>query len=354
MSHSQMQIDNIKQLAASCGLIVELRADKPELWSTTLMHCPYIPVMYTNASIEFQWEYQRGQGGDWQDISLLIYLDKSPVAVWPLSLADKNGKVTLTSHGLPVLPPLFIAGCSISTYKRIIKSCLDLSDTIAQMKGLASWECAQPFHDVRGLSYWHGESMARGALCTVHHELFLDLSLSMPEIKSYFRKSYKPLITSGQRLWQVNVLNTADESVWHEFQDLHYKVSERKTRSDKTWALHLDDIATQQAFLVYLRDSDGKMIGGGFFNYTRDEGLYAVAAYDRSHFDKPVGHVVQYRAIEELKNRGVRWYKLGPRTYRSDTPAPSDKEMSISEFKQGFSSHLFPRFLLSYPIRVVG
>jgi FemAB family protein len=346
-----MQIENIKQLAVSCGLSIELRTDQQDLWYTTLMRCNYIPVMYTHASIEFQWAYQRGHGGDWQDISCLIYLDRHPVAVWPLSISHKDGRVTLSSHGLPVFPPLFVVNCSVSTHKRIIKNCLDFADKIVHSTGLSSWECAQSFYDQKGLSLWHDESMSRGATCILHHEIFLDLNLSMPEIKSHLRKSYKPLITAGMRLWNVNILNTADETVWNEFRELHYRVSERRTRSDETWALHLNDIRTQQAFLVYLRDKDGKMLGGGFFNYTRDEGLYAVAAYDRLHFDKPLGHVVQYKAIEELKKRGVRWYKIGVRSYRSDNPAPSEKEMSISAFKQGFSSHLFPRFVLCYPIR---
>jgi len=71
--------------------------------------------------------------------------------------------------------------------------------------------------------------------------------------------------------------------------------------------MHLEDIGNQNAFSVYLRDTEGAMIGGGFFNFTRDEGVYSVGAYDRSLFDKPLGHVVQFRAIEELKSRGIRW-----------------------------------------------
>jgi len=82
----------------------------------------------------------------------------------------------------------------------------------------------------------------------------------------------------------------------------------------------------------------------------RDEGVYAVAAYDRSLFDKPLGHVVQYRAIEELKKRKVSWYKIGVRPYGSDNPRPTDKEIKIGEFKQGFSSHCFPHYRLIHRV----
>ena len=62
-----------------------------------------------------------------------------------------------------------------------------------------------------------------------------------------------------------------------------------------------------------------------------------------------------YNAIlEELKKRNVRWYKLGPRPFGSHTPAPNEKEISIGEFKHGFASHLFPRYVLYHPVLQTG
>jgi FemAB family protein len=310
--------------------------------------------MYTNSSIEFQLAYQQGHGGDWQDLSMVIYWDSKPTAVWPLSLSEKDGKTALSSHGLPVHPPLFAANCSPSSRKRIVKSCLELADAIAVKAGVSGWESTESFADSIGLSDWHSVSMARGAACAITHDLFIDLRQSMEEIKSGFRKSYKSLITSGLRHWTVGVLDTADEAVWDRFHDLHVRVAGRKTRSDDTWAIHHRDIVERRGFLVYLSNGKGEMDGAGFFNCTRDEGLYAVAAYRRDLFDKPLGHIVQYRAIEELKRREVRWYKLGVRPYNSETPMPSAKEVAIGEFKQGFASHMFPRYRVTHAARGVG
>ena len=341
-----MLTENIEELATSYGLSVRLRTHELNAWTDTLGSCHYVPVMYTNASIEFQLACQRSNDGEGKDLSLLIYWDKKPTAVWPINLADKKVDVTPNSCILTMLPPIFSSNCPASSSKQITKKCLDLAKAIASSIGVDSWESAESFDDTNGLSNWHAESMARGSVCSVRHDLFLDLRLDMVEIKRNFRKSYKALITSGQRLWEICVLDSGDESVWNEFYQLHVDASGRKTRSDETWALHLQDIATQQAFLVYQRNSAGEMVGGGFFNYTRNEGLYAVGAYDRSLFDKPLGHVVQYRAIEEFKKRGVRWYKLGLRPHRSETPAPTDKQVSIGDFKRGFASHLFPIYIL--------
>ena len=343
-------IDDIKHLAATCGLSVKLRTEERDTWTEVLLNCAYVPVLYTNSSIEYLWAYQRGHGGDWQDLSLIIFWDNKPAALWPISVALKDGQIILGSHGLPILPPLLIADCQPASCKRITKSCMALADVIAKTIGSELWESAESFEDSIGLSDWHAEAMARGATCAIQHELFLDLRPGMIEIKRHFRKSYKSLITAGMRAWSVGVLDTADEAIWGEFRELHIDVSGRKTRSDETWALQLQDIEKQQAFLVYLRNTSGEMVGGGLFNFTRDEGAYAVGAYDRSLFDKPLGHVVQYRAIEELKSRGIRWYKIGVRYYRSGMPIPTDKEISIGEFKQGFASHLFPQYRLTHKV----
>lgn len=342
--------EEIVDLSESYGLLAILRSDKTSVWAETHLKSTFAPFAYTNASIDFQWEYQKGHGGEWNDLSLIIYWESKPVAIWPLSVAIKDGIGIFNSHGQPVLPPLFTTDCSNSLRKRITKNCLDLADSIAKSIGVDTWESAESFNESIGLSNWHSEAMSRDATCSFHHEVFLDLSKDISQIKNNFRKSYKSLITAGMRIWSVEILKSGDESIWNEFRELHFKVSGRVTRSDKTWELHLQDIQTQQAFLVYLRNSEGEMVGGGFFNFTRDEGLYAVAAYDRTLFDKPLGHVVQYIAIQEFKEKGIRWYKIGLRPYRLDIPTPTEKEISIGHFKQGFGTHIFPKLILKHPV----
>jgi len=339
---------NIKKLGASHGIVVGLRSENLEVWEKLSGRIPYLPVAYSNSSIDFQWAYQRGHGGDWQDLSIVVYWDHQPIGIWPLSFSTKEGRGLLSSHGLAVHPPLLVADCAATVRKRVTKSCLKIADAIAMDTGISSWESGESFTDSYGLSNWHKASMASGASCKITHDLFIDLALSLEEIKGGFRKSYKSLVTSGTQHWMVSVLDTANESAWNQFRELHLSVSGRKTRSDETWSIHQRDITEQRGFLVYLLNNSGGMDGGGFFNFTQDEGVYGVGAYKRELFDKPLGHVVQYRAIEELKNRGVRWYKVGQRPYASETPQPSDKEISIGDFKEGFASHMFPRFGLTH------
>jgi FemAB family protein len=173
----------------------------------------------------------------------------------------------------------------------------------------------------------------------------------MPEIKAQFRKSYRPLVSSGLRTWRVFEMTGADEPRWQQFRDLHAHVAGRVTRSAQSWEHQYQSICTGDGFLIYLLDGADRMVGGGYFQTSRDEGVYAVAAYDRALFDKPLGHVVQHRAIEVLKERGARWYKIGARPYPGETPVATSKELSIADFKQGFATHFFPRYVLDHEFR---
>lgn len=330
------------------GFSMCFRSEITDTWNAVLNKTAYIPFSYTDTSIEFQSAYQRSHGGNWHDISVIIYWDSKPVAVWPLTLSVKNDRVLISSQGMPVQAPLYVDFCTSSSRKRISKSCLDIIDNLAKELNIFTWDSSESFNQSLGFSEWHTLAMSRGSTCSIYHDLFLNLQSSMDQIKSNFRKSYKSLITSGMKNWAIDVLNISNESIWDQFKALHLEVSGKKTRSDETWDIHFNDIKKQQGFLVYLLNNSGKMEGGGFFNFSRDEGLYAVGAYNRALFDKPLGHIVQYRAIQELKKRGVVWYKLGSRPYFSEKPEATEKEISIAEFKQGFASHILPRFILSH------
>ncbi len=177
--------------------------------------------------------------------------------------------------------------------------------------------------------------------------MYVDLKPNMDEIRSGWRKSYRPLVTSGLRTWTVHLVeaqNPAAET-WETFRQLHCRVAGRETRSRDTWDLQWVMILDGEALLVWLADAEGRMVGGGFFQFTDSEALYSVAAYDRDLFDKPLGHVVQARAIEEFKRRGLGWYKLGELKFAGDRGQPSAKELSIGAFKQGFASHLFAKLV---------
>jgi len=344
----RLNADHFIKLCENAGLNVVLRQDSSS-WQAVCERLQYQSTSYLSSTIDYELEYQKGHGGHWDDFSCLIFSDKnkSPIALWPISISVKDGTVNLSSQGRKLLPPTFVEDCPDKTKKSVSKSALNLINLIADEIGLQKLISASLFEGSQTLNNWHALLMKNGAECYVQHNLYVDLSLPIEKIKYFIRKSYKSLITTGERIWDVEVLSSSIEAeVWDEFCSLHLAVAGRVTRSRECWDLQFASVSNGDSFLIVLRDDERKMVGAGLFVCTKDEGIYSVGAYDRALFDKPLGHVVQFRAIKEMKRRGCRWYCIGRRFYPSDVPTPTDKELSISEFKEGFSSHLFPIFSL--------
>ena len=347
---------NVMQWMDQSGLLAVLRFEHPEAWLDTWGRLLSQPVGYAASMIDYQHAYMRSSGESVADISLILLNDGKPCAVWPLTLTIGDSS-RLSSLGTPVLPPLFDSNLSSRTIKKITASALRFVVNVQKALSqnvIESQEYIAPHAISAGLSEWHQQWLSIGATVNVKHDLYVDLTLPLDVIFANFRKSYRPLISAGLKAWESEVMdeNCTNATTWTEFKSLHKQVAGRITRSDETWKLQFDMIVRGEAILLTLRDtlSENRLVGASFFQVTRDEGLYAVAVYDRELFDKPIGHVLQKRAIEIMKQRGLRWYRLGERLFLSDSPKPSEKELSISLFKQGFASYLSSRFMFGLSI----
>lgn len=340
----------LRDALESAGIDFEFRSTSGGKWRNLEGKTDYFPVDYSLPVTEFA--VAQGLGGrPVIDVSLILAHDNRPCALWPLSLAQENDDHwVLGSNAGPVLPPVFLVGLEKKSVKTMVSRCLSFVFDLCRRLGQTELRSVERLVDKAGLGDWYNRLLLEGASVTVRHDLFLDLEPPLEKVRSSFRKSYKPLISSGEKLWKVRLVANEDSSAWERFMRLHEEVSGRVTRAKETWDTQHAAIARGEAFLVTLESPEGRMVGGGYFVATPHEGVYGSGAYDRALFDKPLGHVVQWHAVQELKRRGVRWYKLGTRAYPSDGAGVSEKEIAISNFKQGFASHLFPSFLIGCKI----
>jgi FemAB family protein len=314
-----------------------------ELWDATLGRAAFVPVDYLRSMLKYQLAYLRSHGDDWRDQSMLLCKGGKVIGVWPLSVRPADR--ALTSSGAPIFNPLFASDVTSNVVKTTISAVHRFAQAWTLETSARSYRGQEHFVGVVGESVWLQSALSDGAKLSVSHDFFLDMTLGLEGIRSQIRKSYKPLISSGEKHWVVGVDVLGDAELWAEFQALHAAAAGRQTRSKESWECQRQAVASGQGFLVYLRSTSGEMVGAGYFQHSRDEGLYSVGAYDRGLFDKPLGHVVQYHAIKMMLERGIRWYRIGAVAYPADSPAPSAKELSISHFKQGFSSHIMLRLI---------
>lgn len=307
----------------------------------------YVPFHYLQRWKAFDSAHLASSGSFTTNMLIVFVENGETKSCWRLDLSEIDGRLRLGTKATHVLAPIFSNECTAKYKKKITKSCIDIAQAVSEKNAVAQWCSADCGPTATGVSSWHTLLRKQGKDCHVKYDMYVNLGLEMSEIKASFRSSYKSLVNQGERLWNCNVLDSGDESQWNEFHALHTAVSGRETRSQATWDVQFQMICNQSGFSVLLRDESGTLVGGGFFAHSRDEGIYFSGAYDRDLFPLPLGHVVQAKAISVLKDRGVRWYLLGTMEHESGQIPSSTKEASISYFKEGFATHIFPRYILT-------
>ena len=335
---------------SSSDFEVEFRSDNQSLWNKTLDKISYIPCNYLNYSAEYEYEYQRIFFEECYDVSFVVKKNNILMSIWPLLITKKYYNIyNITSYDNTIYPPLTSKNLSIKQKKEFIRLCIKLIEVLSKNLKLKEWRTVDSFTNEIGISLWHQYIITNNTTLNLKYDLLLNLNNDFNSIKKNFRKSSKSLINRGSKIWKTNVMKDLDKDKWDEFKSLHLKVSGRKTRADKTWEIHEKQIAEKEGFLVYLENIKKEIVGGGFFCFSKHECSYRAGVYSRDLFDKPLGHTVQSIAIEEMKKLGLPWYNIGPNYYEFYDPRPNEKEISISYFKKGFSSHI----LAKYEFRII-
>lgn len=335
------------------GDMAKLANQYTNMWKEVITDLPYTPVCYTRESLDYQYAYMSAFVDDLIDLSVIIYQKNRAIGIWPVSLRRREDVYEFCTNQGVVLPPLYKSGISDRIIKKYNSQCLSAIKcfyaAIKEKIAISSkWSACSSFlpskiHTQNVL--WDSKCMELGATPQVAHDLYVDLRQSLEEIHVNLRKSYRSLLNEGERLWQVDVHDTVSEELFDEFRRLHKEVSGRVTRPKETWDLQRQEINNTNSFLVTIRDSEHKLCGGGFFEASNTESIYAVGAYDRSLFDKPVSHIVQWTAIKHAKELGLCWHYLGQRFYETDTPTPTPKELQIAYFKEGFATDTILRLI---------
>jgi FemAB family protein len=303
-------------------------SSNPTLWQAVLDACPSVPVDYTPNMITYQQTYF-----GYTDLSCTFLHEGKPVAVFILS-------DNLTSNGMGILPPLVIpAFRGTSLHRKLIRECLLMAHSPSTAVTFRSY----------AIDAWHLELMAQGGrIDAVYHELWVDLSLPIEQIKSCFRSQYKNYINQGKKELRCSIHGKYTPPInilFCVFRDLHTKISGRETRSLATWDAQLKALKSSDDFIVAVY-SEHDLVGMSLFSTSKSHASYSVAAYDRNLPDLPIGHISIMEAIEHSKARGKRWLYLGRRHYPQDADKPTEKEVSISYFKRGFATDITPQFII--------
>lgn len=329
--------------SAAGPLSFELFDSSKHRWADPLARTFFQPVGYAPHHIGYQHAYFAEFSTDYTQLDCVVSQQGLALGVWPLaSFKDHSGKNRLSSNvngTSGVVPPLLPADMPEKLQKSGGRQWLSLLGQLAEAGQVEELTLRAPA--VSGaIPHWHRLLMEAGASLHGRHRAEVDLRIDETSYHSRLRKSYKALINMARKHWTVHIDDVGNLSEFRRFEALHLDVAGRRTRSEESWNRQFGAIVAGEAFAVYLTDPAGSLVGASLFNQSRDEAIYAIGAYDRKLFDKPLAHLSLYEAITHTRQRGLQRLILGERPYPGDLPAPTEKELQIGFFKEGFASSL--------------
>jgi FemAB family protein len=310
---------------------------------------PWRYVEWEPGMLRYQAAYLRSTSVEILDASVAVLEGGVPIAFHPIFVLRRpEGGFALASNGEHLVEPLVAGQPSAISIEARLAGLFDEHLAFIQSQPGAGEVvlriCGRP--GASSTSCLARRLLDRGARGTIEWQLFADLSMPQAEYWSHVRKSYKSLVNAGRRLFRIEVVFGQDPEYslarFEEFRQLHRREAGRDTRSAETWRLQAALASEKRAMALLQYDASEALVGASLFHLTRDEAYYGVGAYRRDLFEQPIGHVAQVRAIELLREMGVRWYRIGARPYPGDRRYNTDKEIAIGFFKQGFATHLLP------------
>jgi len=154
----------------------------------------------------------------------------------------------------------------------------------------------------------------------------IDLSVPIEELWSALRKSYRHTVLDSEA--RLVVSKEHNDQTWRLCQWLHMKASGRQTRPSESWVYQDSFVHADEASWFLAKDQKTEeLVGFAYVIHWKQWAYYASAASLRPN----VSHALQWKIIQDLKARGVRYYEIGHQGQDA-----SKKGKGIEFFRRGF------------------
>ena len=170
----------------------------------------------------------------------------------------------------------------------------------------------------------------------IYEDTIIDLKLSDREIFSQFSKGHRYEVNRNTNL-KYSILDWTNYKKKQILQmmNLHEFVSNKKTRSTKSWLINEKMIINKKGFLIFVMDQK-KIISASFFFMNNFSSIYFSSCTIRDYFIKTgITHKTIWHAIRYLKKNNCCYLNLG-RSKTYFTSSENIKERNIEKFKHSF------------------
>lgn len=174
----------------------------------------------------------------------------------------------------------------------------------------------------------------------------IDLSKTKEQLFREIRNDHRNDIKRAEKILSVSIFDNSNitDDHFERYRLLHHKAAGRTTRPRSTFDMMHRWI--QEGFAALACASiNGEGVGFALINVYKDAAYYSSSANDPAFGELPIGHLLQWRVLNWLKDRGIRCYETGLQQYASLPHAlASRKDWNISNFKRGFGGVTVPFF----------
>jgi hypothetical protein len=169
------------------------------------------------------------------------------------------------------------------------------------------------------------------------NEIYIDLSLSIEDIKSNFSSNHRNEISKNysNTVFKIIDYKNYKPNMIFEMMDLHKKVSGRQTRSKESWIQNEKMILEKKGFLTKV-ELDEKVISYSFFYHNKYTCIYLSSVGLREYYKivRNMHHKSLWLAINYAK-KYCKYFYIGPITLFNKISI-TEKEKSIEKFKNKF------------------
>ena len=135
-------------------------------------------------------------------------------------------------------------------------------------------------HLINGkISFLTNHLLSKGAVSKTNFSNIINLNHDIKTLKQNVRKSYKSLINWGKRELNLKIFNysNASKKEIEIFRELHFHVSNRRTRSYNSWIKQFESIKNNEAFMIFGYKNQ-TVITAGLFLLNDKHCYYGVSA----------------------------------------------------------------------------
>jgi hypothetical protein len=289
---------------------------------------------------------------------LALQNEDAPLAICPLALTEgeQSEGPEMSLAGIPLAAPA-LANVKPSVRRQLMDAVFSAYDSYRASHGAVRIKMASfPLRLDYITRKWAGhqntfEFQKYNFLYMVINTLVVDLSLPKDElfqnISKYHRRHIKRSKDAGLEVLVINDRTAANEEIHSQmmkFRDVHITAAGRSTQPMEAWESMVGGCLSGNATL-FASCLNGNPISylycGEFSNSAIGWSQANLPEFEREYSPR---HSLEWSAVQYYKRRGFQFYEFGERFFEPQLfHVPSDKEMSISEFKERYGGFMLPK-----------